>query len=333
MEKVDDLTVRDRWINYIFSFRFIFPHWNLIQKQPKDIQPFLWKHPPMISCPKRERERTKSMLLYIFNQVAFLPLLSSLFLSLSKRAWHHTIKLVPPMFMNLTPIISTKSQPPWIPSQATNQSLPLTSQDYHHHHHHPTPHHLCIATLTGDNSYTASIALAGKFLYTGSSDKEIWLWSRDTLTSELHDENLTEYKVTAGNGAVKSLVILADKLISAHQDPKIHVWKIDSHEADHNKLSLLATLPTFSDCALKLLNPKNQVKIRRHKKCTSVHLTPSCWHCICTSPIKRWLSPLISFMGSNTQDLANNRLQMLGVGRKCTWRCNKCIGCGVGFSL
>ncbi|GFZ07793.1 transducin/WD40 repeat-like superfamily protein [Actinidia rufa] len=52
---------------------------------------------------------------------------------------------------------------------------------------------------------------------------------------------------------------------------KIRVWKIDSHEEDNNKFSLLATLPTLSDRALKLLNPKNQVKIRRHKKCTWVH--------------------------------------------------------------
>ncbi|XP_057465840.1 protein JINGUBANG-like [Actinidia eriantha] len=156
-------------------------------------------------------------------------------------------------------------------SQPSYPSIPsLTSQAYRLHHH-PTTHHLCIATVKGDTSYTASIALAGKFFYTGSSDKEIRLWNRDTLTSELDDENLIEYKVTAGYGAVKSLVVLADKLISAHQDHKIRVWKIDSHEEDNNKFSLLATLPTLSDRALKLLNPKNQVKIRRHKKCTWVH--------------------------------------------------------------
>ncbi|GMP33635.1 hypothetical protein CsSME_00006867 [Camellia sinensis var. sinensis] len=158
-------------------------------------------------------------------------------------------------------------------SQPSLPSIPsLTSQSNHQNNHHPiTAHHHCIATLKGHTSYISSLALAGKFLYTGSSDKEIRLWKRDTLASKFNHENLTDHKVASEKGAVKSLVVLADKLFSAHQDHKIRVWKIDSHEGDHHKFTHVATLPTLSDRALKFLIPKNHVQIRRHKKCTWVH--------------------------------------------------------------
>ncbi|PKI34910.1 hypothetical protein CRG98_044690 [Punica granatum] len=77
--------------------------------------------------------------------------------------------------------------------------------------------------------------------------------------------------VAIGKGAVKSLVVLADKLFSAHQDQKIRVWKISTDVPQNQKYTKLATLPTLSDRALKVLAPKNQVQIRRHKKCTWVH--------------------------------------------------------------
>lgn len=97
------------------------------------------------------------------------------------------------------------------------------------------------------------------------------MWQRNILSSELDHENLEDSKVIAGKGAVKSLVVLADKIISAHQDHKIRVWQIDNHETNHQKFMHLATLPTLSDRALKLLIPKNHVQIRRHKTSTWVH--------------------------------------------------------------
>uniref|UniRef100_A0A5B6YFQ3 Uncharacterized protein n=1 Tax=Davidia involucrata TaxID=16924 RepID=A0A5B6YFQ3_DAVIN len=157
-------------------------------------------------------------------------------------------------------------------SQPSLPSIPsLISQSNHQHHHPPTTHQNCIATLKGHNSYISSLAIAGKFLITGSSDKEIRLWKRNSSSSKLDHENLTDNMVVAGRGAVKSLVVLADKLFSAHQDHKIRVWKIDSDETDHHKFTHLATLPTLGDRALKLLIPKNHIQVRRHKKCTWVH--------------------------------------------------------------
>ncbi|XP_052184079.1 protein JINGUBANG-like [Diospyros lotus] len=136
----------------------------------------------------------------------------------------------------------------------------------------PAAHYHCIATFKPHHSYTSSLALAGKFLHTGSSDKQICLWKCATLTSTSdHHDDPVPHTVEAGNGAIKSLVVLADKLFSAHQDHKIRVWRIDGREADRHKLTRLATLPTLGDRAAKILVPKNHVEIRRHKKSTWVH--------------------------------------------------------------
>ncbi|KAF3643274.1 putative formin-like protein 7-like [Capsicum annuum] len=130
-------------------------------------------------------------------------------------------------------------------------------------------HHQCIATLKGQNSYTSSLVLAGKFLFTGSSDKEICMWEQKALTSTI-DASIID-TVIAGKGAVKSLVILADKVFSAHQDHKIRVWRIENHHSDTPNIVHLATLPILSDRAFKFMMPKNHVQIRRHKKSTWVH--------------------------------------------------------------
>ncbi|CAI9757473.1 unnamed protein product [Fraxinus pennsylvanica] len=133
-------------------------------------------------------------------------------------------------------------------------------------------HHQCLATLEGQNSYTTSLVLLGKFLLSGSSNKEIRLWKCNTLRPMNDYGSFTNKNmVVAGKGAVKALVVLADKIISAHQDHKIRVWKIDNLDNDEQKFTQLATLPMFSDRALKLLVPKNHVQVRRHKKCTWVH--------------------------------------------------------------
>lgn len=77
--------------------------------------------------------------------------------------------------------------------------------------------------------------------------------------------------MAVGNGAVKSLVVLAEKLFSAHQDNKIRVWKTNNQETNQQKYTRLATLPTLGDRAFKSLLPRNQVQIRRNKTCTWVH--------------------------------------------------------------
>ncbi|KAL4282373.1 hypothetical protein GQ457_03G015300 [Hibiscus cannabinus] len=157
-------------------------------------------------------------------------------------------------------------------SQPSLPSVPsLTSQLHLQQYYLSNIQHHCITTLKGHTSYVSSLAVTGKFLYTGSSDKEIRLWNCDGLNSEFEYENLTNNILVVGKGAVKSLVVLTGRLFSAHQDHKIRVWKINNDDPDNQTYTRLATLPTLTDRATKLLLPKNHVQIRRHKTSTWVH--------------------------------------------------------------
>ncbi|KAL9996952.1 putative [Myosin heavy-chain] kinase transcription factor WD40-like family [Helianthus debilis subsp. tardiflorus] len=133
------------------------------------------------------------------------------------------------------------------------------SQSQCSYYHLPITHH-CILTIKHKNSYISSLGIGEKLLYTGSSDKEIQMLKRDNLRYEFDHENLNNRVIITGKGAVKSLVVSADKIYSAHQDHKIRVWKVDENEAQQKKLTQLATLPTFSDRALTSLTPKNHVQ-------------------------------------------------------------------------
>ncbi|KAF8407966.1 hypothetical protein HHK36_007106 [Tetracentron sinense] len=144
-------------------------------------------------------------------------------------------------------------------SQISLPSVPSLTPLSQHNQKPSTTHHHCISTLKGHSSSVFSLTLAGKFLYSGSSDKEIRVWGHDNSSNNL---------VAVVNGAVKSLVVFGDKLHSAHQDHKIRVWQI---ETNHGKYKLLATLPTLSDRVMRFLPSKNHVQVRRHKKCTWVH--------------------------------------------------------------
>ncbi|XP_054820218.1 protein JINGUBANG-like [Prosopis cineraria] len=162
-----------------------------------------------------------------------------------------------------------------VSSQRSIASVPsLNSQSRHQQENkdHPsTTYHRCLTTLKGHTSYTSCLALSGNFLYTGSSDREIRSWNRTVLRSELDPENSISNIALSGKGAVKFIVAQSDKLFSAHQDHKIRAWKISNHESDQQEYTHLATLPTLTDRASKILIPKNHVQIRRHKKCTWVH--------------------------------------------------------------
>ncbi|KAM6569777.1 hypothetical protein CsatB_017762 [Cannabis sativa] len=160
--------------------------------------------------------------------------------------------------------------PSYFSSQRSLQSIPSLASNFKPQNH----YQFClISDFKPHSTYLSALTLAGKLVFTGSSDREIGSWN----INNSHNNNI----VLAGNGAVKSLVVSGDKLFSAHQDNKIRVWKIeneneDSSREDKNnqhamKYTRLATLPTLGDRAAKLLLPKNQVKIRRHKSCTWVH--------------------------------------------------------------
>ncbi|CAA3000489.1 vegetative incompatibility HET-E-1-like [Olea europaea subsp. europaea] len=155
----------------------------------------------------------------------------------------------------------------FLSSQSSLLSIPsLTPSTQQNEHPAPACHHL--STLKGHYSYIFSLALTGKHLYSGSSNGEIRVWSRDPSSSA--PVNPLSNTVAEGYSAVKSILILGDKMFSAHQDHKIRVWKID-HITPYQKYKGIATLPTVNDRCMRLFSAKNYIEVRRHKKCTWVH--------------------------------------------------------------
>ncbi|OIT19448.1 compass-like h3k4 histone methylase component wdr5a [Nicotiana attenuata] len=150
------------------------------------------------------------------------------------------------------------------PSLLSVPSLSISSSQFEHLSN--TYHH-CAATLTGHSSYIFCLSLAGNYLYSGSSNGEILVC--DTNPS-IQDNYSTQTIVSQSCSAVKSIVILGDKLFSAHQDHRIRVWKIDNG-TPNKKYKCITTLPTLNDRCMKLFWTRNYVQVRRHKKCTWVH--------------------------------------------------------------
>ncbi|KAL3636314.1 hypothetical protein CASFOL_020861 [Castilleja foliolosa] len=155
---------------------------------------------------------------------------------------------------------STSSSNSSLSSQSSLPSVPSLTR-----HPHTLDHagggRRCLATLHGHSSFIFSIAAAGKYLFSGASNGEIRIW----------DTQSQNYVVLDGRSAVKSIVILNDKLFTSHHDHKIRVWKIEDCSETQMKFKLITTLPTVNDRCMKIFSPKNYVEIRRHKKCTWVH--------------------------------------------------------------
>ncbi|XAR65013.1 hypothetical protein NMG60_11008948 [Bertholletia excelsa] len=160
---------------------------------------------------------------------------------------------------------SSDSSASSLSSQPSLPSVPSLTPPLHLHEP-PSTAVLCQAsTLRGHSSYVLSLALSGKNLYSGSSCGDIRRWSRDPSPV-----NSSVPVASACGAAVKSIVVLGNKLFTAHQDHKIRVWKIDN-ESQTAKYDVVATLPTLGDRFAKLFSAGNYVEVRRHKKCTWVH--------------------------------------------------------------
>ncbi|KAG9449640.1 hypothetical protein H6P81_009605 [Aristolochia fimbriata] len=178
---------------------------------------------------------------------------------------------------------SLYSQPslPSLPSLTTSNSL--NNSDKRESLQASPPYYYCLSTLKGHSSYVFSLALAGKFLYSGSANGEIRLWHAHTPDQSSYPE-VSNIVAVAHLGAIKSMVVMNihnnnsvyDKLFTAHQEQRIRVWRVGTDQAGgggghHQRYKLLATLPTLRDRVLRYLPPKNHVQVRRHKKCTWVH--------------------------------------------------------------
>lgn len=120
--------------------------------------------------------------------------------------------------------------------------------------------HRCVAVLQGHEGNVMSLALAGDdmMLYSGSDRGDIRAWEHPG-----YGKNAKRFG--CGEGSVKSLVVVGNKLISAHQDCKIRVWRRSKRR--DKLLRLVTSVPSLKDYLINFLPPNNNyVQVWRHKK-------------------------------------------------------------------
>ncbi|XP_062111803.1 protein JINGUBANG [Humulus lupulus] len=178
---------------------------------------------------------------------------------------------------NTSHLPSESSTSSSLSSQASLPSVP----SLHQHQDQSLAHYCNVITLKPSpscSSYVSSLALAGKFLYSASSDGRVRLWTVDPdnniFTCDKNNELSPpeNYIVATSRSSVKSLVVSGDKLFSAHQDNKVRVWKVKDVKGDQkHDYKCIATLPTLNDRFSTLFFAKNYVPVRRNKSSTWVH--------------------------------------------------------------
>lgn len=113
----------------------------------------------------------------------------------------------------------------------------------------------CVSVLLGHEGHVFSLALASdQMLYSGSDCGELRASAKSATVSS---------QFGSGKGSVKAMVVVGNKVFTAHQDQKIRVWKRAGTHISHK---LVATLPTVRDYVMTYITPKSSVQVRRHKK-------------------------------------------------------------------
>ncbi|KAJ8748710.1 hypothetical protein K2173_011258 [Erythroxylum novogranatense] len=113
-----------------------------------------------------------------------------------------------------------------------------------------------LAVLSGHVESLSCLALCGEFILSASQGKDIIVW-------QLPDMRLFT-KFGHGDGSVKAIVAVGNKVFTAHQDGRIRVWKVS--RSSENVFRLVDTLPTRTDYLAKFMKQSNYVVTRRHHK-------------------------------------------------------------------
>lgn len=113
-----------------------------------------------------------------------------------------------------------------------------------------------LAVLSGHVGSVSCLALCGEFILSASQGKDIIVWQNPDL------KQFTKFG--QGQGSVKSLVTVGDKVFTAHQDGRIRVWKVSRRS--ENVFRLVDTLPTRKDYLGNFMKQSNYVQTRRHHK-------------------------------------------------------------------
>ncbi|KAJ4971068.1 hypothetical protein NE237_004167 [Protea cynaroides] len=113
-----------------------------------------------------------------------------------------------------------------------------------------------LAVLSGHIGSVSCLALCGEFILSASQGKDIIVWQQPDLKQFA--------KFGQGEGSVKALVTMGNKMFTAHQDSRIRVWKVSRRS--ENILRLVATLPTTKDYLGKFMKQSNYVQTRRNHR-------------------------------------------------------------------
>ncbi|KAK4761400.1 hypothetical protein SAY87_029284 [Trapa incisa] len=116
--------------------------------------------------------------------------------------------------------------------------------------------HRSLAVLTGNVGSVSCLALCGEFILSASQGKDIIVWQQPDMRLFT--------KFGQGDGSVKALVTVGNKVFTAHQDSRIRVWKVS--RKSENLFRLIDTLPTTKDYLGKFMKQSNYVQTRRHHK-------------------------------------------------------------------
>ncbi|MED6216685.1 hypothetical protein PIB30_010128 [Stylosanthes scabra] len=117
-------------------------------------------------------------------------------------------------------------------------------------------HHRSLAVLSGHVGSVSCLALCGEFILSASQGKDIIVWQQPDLRLFA--------KFGQGDGSVKALASIGNKVFTAHQDSRIRVWKVS--RSSENVFKLVDTLPTTKDYLGKFMKQSNYVQTRRHHK-------------------------------------------------------------------
>ncbi|MED6133502.1 hypothetical protein PIB30_028804 [Stylosanthes scabra] len=116
--------------------------------------------------------------------------------------------------------------------------------------------HRSLAVLSGHVGSVSCLALCGEFILSASQGKDIIVWQQPDLRLFA--------KFGQGDGSVKALASIGNKVFTAHQDSRIRVWKVS--RSSENVFKLVDTLPTTKDYLGKFMKQSNYVQTRRHHK-------------------------------------------------------------------
>ncbi|XP_010273313.1 PREDICTED: COMPASS-like H3K4 histone methylase component WDR5B [Nelumbo nucifera] len=113
-----------------------------------------------------------------------------------------------------------------------------------------------LAVLSGHIGSVSCLAICGEFILSASQGKDIIVWQQPDLRQFA--------KFGQGDGSVKALVTVGNKVFTAHQDSRIRVWKVS--RSSENIFRLVATLPTTKDYLGKFMKQSNYVQTRRNHR-------------------------------------------------------------------